>query len=166
MGGKVIQRVAVNASDRVKSMHAVTPVPASRLEFDAMTEGLFKGAVTDDEKRSTIVNFSSGSRLTPLWIKKIVGPLAQFCTQEAFGGYLASWTGDDFAAQAKGIKVPIKVSVGKLDPSITRGLVETTFKPLYPNIEFEILDNVGHYPMEELPIYMATSINEFIARHP
>lgn len=165
MGGKVAQRVAVDATARVKSVNALTPVPASRLDFDPDTMALFEGAVSDEGKRIGIVSFTTGNRLTPVWAEAMIARLAQESTREAFGGYLRSWTGDDFAAQAKGLDVPIKAMVGCFDPSITRAVVEAAFGGLYPRVEYETLDNAGHYPMHEVPVYLATAIDAFIARH-
>jgi pimeloyl-ACP methyl ester carboxylesterase len=165
MGGKMVQRVAVDAPARVKSVVAVTPVPACKLDFDAQTKALFDSAANDDGVRTGIVSFSTGNRLTPVWAQNLIARLAQESTRAAFAGYLPSWRDHDFAEQAKGLNVPIKVISGEFDPSLTRAVLEATFGPLYPNVEYETLQNSGHYPADEVPVYLATLIDAFVARN-
>ncbi len=68
MGGKFIQRVALDAPARVDKMVAVTPVPAAAVPFDDQGWGLFSGAAAHLDNRRAIIDFSTGSRLGKTWI--------------------------------------------------------------------------------------------------
>jgi pimeloyl-ACP methyl ester carboxylesterase len=165
MGGKVVNRIALAAPDRVKSVHGVTPVPPIRIEFPPNDQALFEGAITDDGKRIGIVSFSTGNRLTPVWARGLIADLSRNSTRDAFGGYLRSWMGDDFSAEVKGSSLALKITVGAFDPTLTRPFMESTFGHLFPKVEYETLENAGHYPAHEVPVALATAIDAFVARH-
>jgi len=165
MGGKVMQRVALNAPARVKSGIAVTAVPACGTRFDDETYQMFAGAPESDEKRTGITGFSVSGRLAPRWVQAIVRASRETSTIEAFRGYLPSWAREDFSAEAKGLKTPIGVIVGEFDPKLTPEVMRETFLAWYPNAELHVIGNCGHYPMQEAPVRLATLIEEFLGRH-
>jgi len=165
MGGKVVQRVALNAPDRVKSGIAVTPVPACGARFDDQTYQMFADAPESDEKRYGITDFSVSGRLPPRWVQAIVRASLESSTVEAFRGYLPSWAREDFSAEAEGLKTPIAVIVGEFDPNLTAEVMRATFLTWYPNAELQVIGNSGHYPMQETPLRLATLIEEFLGRH-
>jgi pimeloyl-ACP methyl ester carboxylesterase len=165
MGGKVVQRVALNAPDRVKSGIAVTPVPACGARFDDQTYQMFADAPESDEKRYGITDFSVSGRLPPRWVQAIVRASRESSTVEAFRGYLPSWAREDFSAEAEGLKTPIAVMVGEFDPNLTAEVMRATYLAWYPNAELQVIGNSGHYPMQETPLRLATLIEEFLGRH-
>ena len=165
MGGKVVQRVALNAPDRVKTGIAVTPVPACGARFDEETYLMFAGAPESDEKRYGITDFSVSGRLTPRWVQAIVRASRETSTVEAFRGYLPSWAREDFSAEAKGLQTPMSVIVGEFDPKLNPEVMRETFLAWYPNAELHVIGNCGHYPMQEAPVRLATLIGEFLGRH-
>lgn len=165
MGGKVVQRVALNAPDRVKSGIPVTPVPAGGTGFDDETYALFAGAPDSDDKRFGITDFSVSGRLTPKWVQSIVKASRETSTVEAYRGYLPSWAREDFSEEAKGLKTPMRVIVGEFDPKLNPEVMGQTFLAWYPNAELHVLGNCGHYPMQEAPVRLATVIEEFLAMH-
>ena len=165
MGGKIAQCVAALDRGRVKSVVAVTPVPATSLEFDDDTWALFHGAIEDQAKRAGIVDFSTGGRLTPVWSAGLIRTLEETSSRTAYAGYLHSWVHGDFTELVSGVGVPLKVMVGALDPTITPSFAEDAFGALYQQAQFETLENCGHYPAQELPVYLATAVEAFLARH-
>src|SRR5438132_1238718 len=64
MGGKATQRVLADAPQRVRRLVAISPAPAAGVPFDDQSWELFAGAAADDGKRATILDFSTGNRLT------------------------------------------------------------------------------------------------------
>ncbi|MGE0747355.1 MAG: alpha/beta fold hydrolase [Rhodospirillales bacterium] len=165
MGGKVVQRVAIDARDRVKSVVAVTPVPASGVPFDDKAWGLFSGAADDDRLRAAIVDFSVGGRLTPVWVERIARASRETTTVESFRAYLTSWAKGDFSAEAKGVATPFKVMVGEHDAALNADFMRQTFLAWYPNAELEVIGNSGHYPMQEVPIAYVSSVERFLKAH-
>lgn len=162
MGGMAIQRVLADEPGAVEKIIAVTPVPASGVPFDEPTWKLFSGAAGSDLNRRMIVDFSTGNRLSSSWIDHIVRCSRSTSTEAAFGAYLHSWVKTDFHQEIVGNPVPIKVIVGANDPSLTADVMRATYLAWYPNAELQVIENAGHYPMNETPVVLATSIETFL----
>lgn len=165
MGGMVVQRLMVDAPQRVKSAVAITPVPASGAPLDEEGEKLFSGACADDALRAMIVGASTGNRLSETWVRKIVHDSRAQTTPDAFQGYMRMFTGTDFAAAAKGNKTPILVLPGECDGALTVDVMQQTFMKWYPNATLKVIGNAGHYPMQETPVFLATEIQKFFEAH-
>lgn len=164
MGGKAIQRVLVDAEKRVRKLVAVTAVPAAAMPFDDATWGLFDGAARNLDNRKTIINFSTGNRLSAAWVAHMANYSAQTATVEAFSGYLRAWAKEDFVGEVQGKKVPLRAIIGENDMSLTEEVMKGTFLAWFPNSELEIMANAGHYPMDETPVALATSIEAFLRK--
>lgn len=164
MGGMAAQRVLADAPRRVRKLVAITPVPASGVPFDPDSWKLFEGAARSLDNRRAIIDFSTGGRLSKSWIDRIARYSAETSTVEAFAAYLQSWARTDFSAAIKGNPVPVKVIVGAHDLALTADVMRATYLAWYPNAELEIMANAGHYPMNETPVALATSIEAFLRK--
>jgi pimeloyl-ACP methyl ester carboxylesterase len=164
MGGKAIQRVLTLAPERVHKLVAVTPVPASGVPFDEAGWGLFSGAADDADKRYAIIDYTTGSRLTPSWIRRKVDYSIAHSTRPAFAAYLDAWAKGDFSAEVQGRPHPVHVIVGAHDPALNAEVMRATFLAWYPNATLEVMANAGHYPMDETPVALATSIEAFLRK--
>ena len=164
MGGKLVQHVLVDAPERVRMLVAINPVPASGVPWDDQSWALFSGAAAQPANRAAIINFTTGSRLTPTFIDAVVKHSVENSTVEAFGAYLPSWGKADFSAQVKGNPAAVKVIVGEHDPALGAELMQQTWLQHYPNAEMTVLANAGHYPMFETPVALVTATEEFLRR--
>jgi pimeloyl-ACP methyl ester carboxylesterase len=164
MSGVAIQHVLSRAPDRVRRLVGVAPVPATGLPLGESDWALFSSAAASAASRAMIVNYSTGSRLTPAFVDRIVRHSLDNADAEAFGRYLPSWARADILASIKGSEVPVKVITGEYDPSQPAEFMEQAWLQVYPNSELEVLRGTGHYPMFETPVALAVSIEEFLAR--
>jgi pimeloyl-ACP methyl ester carboxylesterase len=164
MGGMAVQRVLADAPDRVRKMVAITPVPASGVPLPPEQEALFAGAARNPQARRTIIDFSTGNRLSGSWLSYMVEHSLNCSTVEAFGAYFQAWSKMNFVDRIKGNSVPTQVIVGAHDASLTPDVMKATYLAWYPNASLEVIDNAGHYPMDETPIALATSIEQFLRR--
>jgi pimeloyl-ACP methyl ester carboxylesterase len=163
MGGKAIQQVLVNAPCRVQKLVAITPVPASGVPFDEQGRALFAGAADNSGNRRAIIDFSTGNRLTSVWLDQMVATSLATSTRDAFAAYLEAWAKGDFHERVNGNPVPVQVIVGEHDPALSADVMRATWMQWYPNATLEVLANAGHYPMDEVPIALATTIERFLA---
>jgi esterase len=164
MGGKAIQRVVADAPKRVNKLVAVAPVPAAAVPFDDATRALFEGAARNMGNRQAIMAFAVGNRLSKTWTDAMAAYSARTATEEAFAAYLRAWSKEEFVADVQGCAIPIKVIIGQHDMSLTEDVMRATFLAWYPKAVLEVMPNAGHYPMDETPIALATSIEAFLRK--
>ncbi len=164
MSGVAIQHVLDQAPQRVRRLVGVAPVPASGLPLGESEWSLFASAAGSPASRAMIVNYSTGSRLTPRFVDLIVRHSLDNASEQAFGIYLHSWARADILGRIKGNEVPVKVITGEYDPTQPAEFMEQAWLQVYPNSELEVLRGTGHYPMHETPVALAVSIEEFLSR--
>lgn len=162
MGGAEVLRVLAKAPDRVDKLIGITPVGAQPTPFDEAGADLFYGAPDDDGRRYGIIDFTTGNRLTPTFIRSIVDWSRAHSTVEGFRGAVEAWATADFLAEVEGARTPILVLAGEHDPALGEATVTQTWLPYFPNATLEILPNAGHYPMFETPVWLATTIERFL----
>lgn len=165
MGGSVMQRVLADAPGRVRAMVGVSPVPASGVPFDEESWGLFSGAADSADNRRAIIDFTTGNRLTGVWLDAVVRHSLENSDRDAFADYLVAWAKTDFHTEVEGNDVPVKVIVGEHDPALGEAVMRATFAQWYPRCEVEVLANAGHYAVDETPVALATSVEAFLSRH-
>jgi len=164
MSGVAIQHVLYQVPHRVRRLVGVSPVPATGLPIGESEWALFNSAAHSPASREMIVNYATGSRLTPAFVDLIVRHSLDYATEQAFGTYLPSWARADILARVKGNEVPVKVITGEYDPTQPAEFMEQAWLQVYPNSELEVLRGTGHYPMFETPVALAVSIEEFLSR--
>lgn len=164
MGGKAAQKVAMEAGSRVRSVVAVTPVPASALPFDDATFGFFASACDQDATALALMGDSLGNRVCRAWLELMLRRARETAQPDAFRSYMRSFIKDDFAADAGKVTSPMLVLYGEYDNGISEALVRGVYPGLYPHAVIEKIGNSGHYPMQEAPIYFAARLEAFISQ--
>lgn len=163
MSGMIVQRVAVEAEERVKSIVALTPVPASGTQLDEDTVGFFASVVADrqstyDYFRMAIPMFSesyAAFRADRSW---------ESATPEVKLGYLRMWNNTDFSQETQGLETPILVVLGEYDEGFNQ-LVMPFWSDWYANSEIITGANATHHITEDAPVFVASAIENFLAQH-
>jgi len=62
----------------------------------------------------------------------------------------------------KGLQHLVKVIVGANDPALNADVKKATYLKWYPIATMEVMENAGHYPMNETPVALATAIETFL----
>ncbi|MEN3296405.1 MAG: hypothetical protein V7642_5658 [Burkholderiales bacterium] len=162
MGGVAMQRVMLAAPDRIERMAAIAAVPACSSRMDAQRLTMFESAIADVRKREAIINFSTANRLPETWVTHMARQSWATSAPHAFGSYLTEWATNDFSERVQGNATQVKVIIGEHDPTLTADLMARTWLAWYPNSQLDILANCGHYPMNEVPLALAASVQEFL----
>lgn len=162
MGGSAMQRVLLDAGDRVTGLIGISPVPSTGVPFDEQSWQLFSGAADEPEARYAIIDLTTGGRLSSTWLDRMVRFSLDQSDPTAFGTYLEAWATTDFAAEVAGNPVPVTVIVGEHDPALGAAVMEQTFLRQYPNSSLEVLQNAGHYAMFETPVALLTCVERFL----
>jgi pimeloyl-ACP methyl ester carboxylesterase len=154
MGGMAMQRVALLARHRVTKLLGIAPVSAAGSKMDTGRRAFFESAVDDVSVRQQILHLSTGQRLPHTWSRGMAAD-SQENSPAAMRAYLHEWTSGGFAGQIGGLDVPVKVLVGEFDPGISAAQANDTWRVHYTHAEIEVIPQVGHYPMQELPLSVA-----------
>lgn len=162
MGAKAAQRVMARAPDRVRSLVAITPVPASAVPFDDAGWALFSGAAEKRENRYAIIDYTTGNRHPKAWVDELVDYSLAHSDRKAFAAYLQAWAKSDFSADVRGLTQQVQVIVGAHDPALPVEVMKQTFLAWYPNATLEVLQDAGHYPAVECPQALAASMQAFL----
>lgn len=162
MGGMAIERVTTRAPDRVRALVAVAPVPCGGISYDIKTRRFLEDAASCIDHRRIIIDRSTGGRLPSSWIEWKAAYSARHCSAEAFAAYLHAWADTDFSDEIIG-RHPVKVLVGTHDPTFNAELMTKTYLRRYPLCTVEVLENAGHYPMNETPLAFVRAIESFLA---
>ena len=162
MGGMAIERVALLAPERVRMLIPVAPVPSCGITFDQARHSLFHGAAESIENRKTIIDRSTGQRLSSSWIDWKARYSMESSSKTAFAAYLDAWSNTNFSTEIKNQPHKVRVLIGEHDPTFNASLMRSTYLSWYPQAQLEILPNAGHYPMNETPVALATSIENFL----
>jgi pimeloyl-ACP methyl ester carboxylesterase len=162
MGGMAVQWLAAHAPERIESVVAIAPVPASGFPMDADTLALFRGAKDIPQNRETILMITTGHQLTPAFGKVMAQRSLVQASPDAFDDYLTAWSQTQFVEQVAGLTTPLLILVGQQDPVITSELMQDTLLKWFPNATLETMAKAGHYPMIETPLALVTHCEAFL----
>jgi pimeloyl-ACP methyl ester carboxylesterase len=166
MGGVAIQLAWLAAPERVGAIVAITPVSASGVPLDDQGQQLFGAAANDPAARRTIIDMTTGNRLTSTWLDAMVASSVEHSDSEAVAGYMRSWTTANFVERLNRTQPPVLVLPGEHDPALGEQACRLTWMSHYPKAQLEVIRNAGHYPMDEAPVFLATRIEKFLASTP
>ncbi|MCE5315748.1 MAG: alpha/beta hydrolase [Parachlamydia sp.] len=165
MSGMIAQYIALKATSRVKSVIAITPVPASGLPAPApILQFLEDAARQNDESARQIVNFMTSGRYAESRYPDIkVQKWRESSTEEARIGYLKMFGESNFAEEAKGLSTPFLVIAGACDNEAhLEAALRETMLSWYPNAKLTVFQESGHYPMQEEPVLLASTLAAFL----
>lgn len=164
MSGMIVQKIAVDHPARVKSMIAITPVPACGSPGpEEMMDFFESAALNNDEAAMECVNTLTSHRYTKAFSKKMVLDNRQSSTSEARLGYMKMFFHTDFSESVKGLHTPILVLIGEYDFEGSEAFMRNTFMEWYPNAKLEWCKASGHYPMIETPIAFVATMESFLS---
>ncbi|UYQ65409.1 alpha/beta fold hydrolase [Streptomyces peucetius] len=162
MGGSVAQRVLATAPRRVRRIVGISPVPACGLKMPPEQWELFASAATAPASRRAIIDFTTGSVRPSAWLERMVERSLARSDRDAFRAWLDSWAGEDFHSEVVGSTVPALAVTGALDPAISAGFMQETWLRWYTEADLVELPCAGHYAMDETPLQLVTTVEDFL----
>lgn len=165
MTGMATQRIALDATERVKSAIAVCPISAAGSPMDEEAWGFFSSTIESDDAFRGLIKFVTGA-LSDQWAEVKLRQNRETTTPEARSGYLDMFSKTNFAEAVRGLETPFLVVVGEHDADgLNEAAMHDTFLAWHPNAELVVMPNCGHYPMQESPPYFATVVEGFLRKH-
>jgi 3-oxoadipate enol-lactonase len=168
MTGMVVERMVLIDPDRIKSEIAIGPVSAAAIKMDPERRAFFEKTIVDDDAVRELAARITNHKLTKEWSEHKLMLARTTRDHAAVREYLDMWTLGDFSEEVKKArpKTPLLVVAGEWDQAgfLEENLRET-FMAWHPNAEMVVLPNVGHCPMQEIPIYLTTLMENFMLKH-
>jgi 3-oxoadipate enol-lactonase len=164
MTGLVAQQIALQATDRVKSVVAACPVSAAGFPMDEATWSYFTSVTHDDDAYREMQRSLCSGVLSERWLDEKLRRNRATTSPACRLGYLTMWAKADLADRVRGLPTPFLVLTGENDVEGLRAeAMQRTFLAMHPNSTLHVIPNCGHYPMQECPPYFATVIEQFIS---
>ena len=150
---------------RLKSMMLIAPVGPQGFALDAENAQFFTSIIQSEQVAATAYAAFTGNSLGSNWYKSKAKNLLAHTSKKAMHGYLNMWSTENFMDRVKGHSKPIQILYGKQDhPGFGLASLEANFGH-FPNTEFIGIDNAGHYPMLQVPIYTLHLIEHYFLNH-
>ena len=109
MTGMVVERLAIDAPERIKSVVAIGPVSAAGIKMSDEERQFFVDVITDDDKARELADRITGGQLSRQWQEVKLRLARETRTPVAARGYLDMWTLHDFSDEAGAHDVPFLV---------------------------------------------------------
>lgn len=166
MSGKVAQRMVFDAKERVKSVVALAPTPASGLDLPEEQVQFFKATVHDREAALMALDVLTGNRLSRTWMERKVSHWHKVIGRSMCTDYLEMIISEDFSTELNGATTPFFIMVGKHDlESINEALMKETLMQWLPRAELAVFEGCGHYPVDEVPLFLIAQMEAFMRKH-
>lgn len=162
MTGMLAQYMAARWPDRVRSVVAISPVPATGFKADATALGKLRTVITDDDALRAAVAARTGNRYGPGWLERKVA-VARRAQVAAMHGYLNMFTANDVSDRAVGLSQPATLIVGAHDiPYYGRTALEPALRRAFPRLDVAVVAEAGHYSMVETPVLLASLVERAV----
>jgi pimeloyl-ACP methyl ester carboxylesterase len=167
MSAMIGQFMASLHPERIKSLALITPIAASGSPIPEVMLSFIQDATrSNDFLAEQMVNFMSGNRLTPTFLKYKVSCWRKTSEMEARLAYLSMFSETNFSNRMRGIETPMLVLLGAHDAEANSlEMMKKTILTWCPKAEVSVIENAGHYPTQETPVYLATLIDVFQKKH-
>jgi esterase len=163
MGGKASLRVAVDAPTRIDRIVGISPIWAGVVPVNAEQLARFRSSVERIDARAAIIAQTTGNRLPQFWCEQAAQTSSENSRPEAYAGYLESLIFDDFEVDAKRLDQKILVAVGGRD-TVNLEMARANWQPKLRHVELVVLQDCGHWPIQEMPLFTAALIEEFLSK--
>lgn len=165
MGGVFAQHLLTRRGGQVDAFIGISSVPASGSPMPADMRSLFESAETEPDARRTIIDITTGSRLSGTWLDQMAEETTHNSVDAAVGGYFRAWADCGFLDQLGAVSIPALVIVGAFDPAVTAEGTQATYGEAFSDLTVVTYPDAGHYEMYEAPVRLATDVEGFLLTH-
>ena len=162
MCGLAAQKAALLDKDnRIIKILLVTPVSSAGFPADEQTKKFLQSIVQNEEVAKMAFGVFTENRLSETWKKTRAQRHVLVTDEQAQLAYLEMMTGEDFSSEMKSVNKQFFVLAGKYDHPLFRLETQKEQFSGFNNVEFLEIENAGHFPMQETPVFLATKIEEY-----
>ncbi len=162
MCGLAAQKAALLDKDsRIIKILLVTPVSSAGFPADEPTKKFLQSVVQNVEVAKIAFGVFTENRLSETWKKNRAQRHVLVTDEQAQLAYLNMMTDENFSSEMRSVDTPFFVLSGKYDHPLFRLETQKEQFSGFKNVEFLEIENAGHFPMQETPVFLATKIEEY-----
>lgn len=164
MTGMAVQKAALIANKgRIQKVVAITPVSSAGFPVDEENLQFFKSIPQNREMTKMAFGVFTSNRLSSNWYDSRTQRNIEAIDKAAQLAYINMWTNENFKEQMSSVETPFLVLWGQYDHS--GFLLEAQEKAFdgFQDVEFKKVENSGHFPMFETPVFLAAAIENFFS---
>jgi len=151
---------------RIEKVILVCGFPAQGVKFSANEMSFFRSAINNREVTEQAMAGLTGGRYSRNWGAVMAQSYLETSEAGPSRSYFESFANKDYSQKVKSMEKPVLVITAEYDyPSLRYDRVKPPFDELnYKNVQFENINNSGHYPNLETPVYLATVLEKFLEK--
>ena len=162
MCGLAAQKAALlDETNRIKKVALVTPVSAGGFPADEDTLAFLKSIVQNEEVASMAYGVFTSNRLSDNWKNNRAKRLVEITDSTAQLEYINMWTKENFHEEMFSVSKKFLVLSGQYDHPQFRLNVQKEVFSNFKDVDFIEIENAGHFPMQETPVFLISSIENF-----
>jgi pimeloyl-ACP methyl ester carboxylesterase len=162
MCGLAAQKAALlDKESRIIKVILITPVSSAGFPVDNKTKEYFQSIVQNEEVARSAFGVFTENRLSENWKRNRARRHVMVTDALAQRMYIDMWTGENFSLEMKSVNKPFLVLAGRHDHPLFQLETQKNQFSHFRNVEFLEIENAGHFPMQEVPVFLATKIEEF-----
>lgn len=164
MCGLAAQKAAIlDKKGQIIKIALVTPVSAAGFAADPNTKEFFSSIVQNEEMAKVAYGAFTENRLSDYWATIRANRHVEVTDKVAQLEYINMWTGENFIDQMKQVQIPFLVLPGQYDhPQFKLEAQKRAFAE-FKHVDFTEIENAGHFPMQETPVFLISSIERFFS---
>lgn len=164
MSSLVALHLAQHHRDAIERAVVLTPPPLRGFGADEATiAALRDAAYGDDAKRSSLLKFMWGDRLSERWIRFKMENWRAGSDPHAVAEYVFMFARDGLPDPDAEIPLPLLAITGEQDAEVMRmDAVTAALRPISAEALVVPLASSGHYPMQEAPPMLAALLERFL----
>ncbi|MBI1228092.1 MAG: alpha/beta fold hydrolase [Bacteroidetes bacterium] len=164
MCGMAAQKAALlDKANRIIKIMLVTPVSAAGFPADEQTKIFLNALVQNEDVAKMGYDTFTSNRLSDNWKTMRAKRHIAVTDRDAQIGYMNMWLNENFLEAMRTVTKPFLVLAGQYDHPEFRLDVQKQAFADFLNVELLEIENAGHFPMQETPVFLATTIESFFS---
>jgi len=161
MSSLVVQQAAHNSPESIASLVLLTPLGPAGMDLPSSVVSFLEDIALHEDQRRSGLSAQWGDRLWPGWMKFKMQRWSESARPEVIRDYVSMFASTSVQGPAITNR-PVLAVVGGCDAEpFVPETVRDTLSKAYSRLQVSTIPNVGHYPMQESPVALASIMERF-----